>query len=46
MRLTIYAVQPGVSKANVSPDQLRLMSVTENYLLETYQLYFGVIVSN
>jgi hypothetical protein len=38
-----YIVQPGVSKANASPDQLLLLSVTENYLSETYQLGFGVI---
>jgi hypothetical protein len=40
-----YIVQPGVSKGDVSPDQLPLLSVTENYLLEMYQLKFGVISS-
>lgn len=43
--LKIYIVQPGVSKANVTRDQLQLMSVTENYLMETFQLSFGVIAS-
>lgn len=43
--LKIYIVQPGVSKANATRDQLELMSVTENYLLETYQLPFRVIAS-
>jgi hypothetical protein len=43
--LTIYIVQPGVSKINATQDQLRLMSVTENYLMETFQLSFGVITS-
>jgi hypothetical protein len=43
--LKIYIVQPGVSKANVTRDQLRLLSVTENYLMETFQLSFGVIAS-
>jgi superfamily II DNA or RNA helicase len=43
--LKIYIVQPGVSKARATRDQLQLMSVTENYLLETYQLPFGVIAS-
>jgi superfamily II DNA or RNA helicase len=43
--LTIYIVQPGVSKARATQDQLQLMSVTENYLLETYQLPFGIIAS-
>jgi hypothetical protein len=40
-----YIVQPGLSKANASPEQLLLLSVTENYLSETYQLGFGVIAS-
>jgi hypothetical protein len=43
--LKIYIVQPGVSKANVTRDQLQLMGVTENYLMETFQLGFGVIAS-
>ncbi len=43
--LKIFIVQPGVSKANVTRDQLELMSVTENYLMETFQLGFGVIAS-
>jgi superfamily II DNA or RNA helicase len=44
--LKIFIVQPGVSKANATLDQLQLMSVTENYLMETYHLSFGVIASN
>ena len=43
--LKVFIVQPGVSKANATRDQLLLMSVTENYLFETYQLPFGVITS-
>ena len=43
--LKIFIVQPGVSKANVSRQQLLLMSVTENYLFETYQIPFTVITS-
>lgn len=43
--IKLFIVQPGVSKANASPDQLALLSVTENYLLETYQLSLGVIAS-
>jgi hypothetical protein len=43
--LKIYIVQPGVSKANASNDQLLLMSVTENHLLEMRQILFGVISS-
>ena len=41
----IYIVQPGVSRANASPEQLGLLSVTENYLAETYQLRLGIIAS-
>ena len=42
---SIFVVQPGVSKSAVGDDQLRLLSVTENYLYETYQVPFGVIAS-
>ena len=41
----LYLVQPGLSKRAASPDQLMLLSVTENYLFEMYQLSFGVIAS-
>lgn len=43
--LKIYIVQPGLSKANATRDQLELMSVTENHLMETFQISFGVIAS-
>jgi len=43
--LRIYVVQPGVSKARATTDQLQLMSVTENHLLQRYQIPFGVIAS-
>lgn len=42
--MKIVVVQPGVSKAAISEQQLRLLSVTENYLTETYQLPFSAIV--
>jgi superfamily II DNA or RNA helicase len=42
----IYIVQPGLSKAEITESQKELLSVTENYLLETYQLPFGVIASS
>ena len=35
MVLKIFIVQPGVSKASISETQLYLLSVTENYLMET-----------
>jgi hypothetical protein len=44
--LRIFVVQPGVSKATASRAQLELFSVTENYLMETYQIPFGVISSS
>lgn len=43
--LSIAIVQPGVSKATVSDDQLQLLGVTENFLWEMYQLPFRVITS-
>jgi hypothetical protein len=43
--LTVAIVQPGVSKAQISNDQLQLLGVTENYLGEMYQLSFRVIVN-
>jgi hypothetical protein len=45
IRVRLYVVQPGLSKAVASHDQLQLLSVTENHLMETYQLPFGVIAS-
>ncbi len=43
--MKISIVQPGVSVANISLDQLRLLGVTENYLTETHELPFKVIAS-
>ena len=45
MTLRVVVVQPGVSKASISETQLRLLSVTENYLMETYQLPFSLVTS-
>ena len=41
----IFIVQPGLSKSEASSSQLELLSVTESYLMETYQVPFGVIAS-
>ncbi len=41
----VFIVQPGLSKVKASREQLELLSVTENHLMETYQLPFGVIAS-
>jgi len=43
--LKIVVVQPGVSKAAITDAQLRLLGVTENYLLETHHLPFVAVVS-
>jgi hypothetical protein len=44
--LSINIVQPGLSKAQATRDQLELLSVTETYLMETYRLPFGVIANS
>ena len=46
MNLEIFIVQPGLLKSAVSQGQQELLSVTENYLMETYKLPFGIIASN
>lgn len=46
VKMSITIIQPGVSKSKISNDQLELLSVTENYLMETYRLPFSVIVSD
>lgn len=45
IKLKVFIVQPGLSKGNATRDQLELLSVTENHLMQTYQLPFGVIGS-
>jgi hypothetical protein len=45
VKLAIHIVQPGLSKADATRDQLELLSVTENHLMETYRLPFVVIAS-
>lgn len=46
VRLRVVVVQPGLSKASVSQEQLELLAVTENYLLETFAVPFGVVGSS
>lgn len=43
--LRIFIVQPGVSRSGASSGQLELLSVTETYLMETFQIEFGVVAS-
>ena len=46
VKLKIFIVQPGLSKSQASKEQLELLSVTENYLMETRKLPFEVIASD
>jgi len=45
LRVKVFVVQPGLSTSRASQSQLELLSVTENHLMETYQLPFAVIAS-
>jgi hypothetical protein len=44
-KLAIWVVQPGLSKAAATTNQLVLLAVTELYLNETFAAPFGVIAS-
>lgn len=43
--ISIYAVQPGLSKEKVSVNQLELLSVTDSFLRETYRIPFVILGS-
>ncbi len=43
--LKIFIVQPGLSKKRISPSQVDLLGVTENFLMDTYLIPLGVIAS-
>lgn len=43
--LKVTIVQPGISKTEVSREQLELMAVTENYLMETFAVPFRIVAS-
>lgn len=45
LRLKVFIVQPGLSRAAASDAQLELLAVTENYLMETFKVSFSVIAS-
>jgi hypothetical protein len=45
LKLRVFIVQLGLSRSQASPEQLSLLSVTEKFLLETYDVPFGVIGS-
>jgi superfamily II DNA or RNA helicase len=44
-RYRVIAVQPGLSKARVTPQVLDILSATEGYLADTYAMPFEVIAS-
>ncbi len=46
VRIHVHIVQPGLSQSRASHDQLELLSVTENHLMETYNIPFTAIASN
>lgn len=45
LHFNIFIVQPGVSKAQITPEQRKLLSVTESYLVETLEIPLRAIVS-
>jgi hypothetical protein len=46
VELQVVIVQPGLSKVGASQKQLELLSVTENYLIETFAVPFKVVGSD
>src|SRR5216684_1639226 len=45
VRLRVFIVQPGLSVAEVSKEQLELLAVTENYLKETFAVPLEIVAS-
>lgn len=45
VKLKVYIVQPGLSKAQASREQLMLLAVTERFLSDTYEIPFSVTCS-
>ena len=45
VKLKVYVVQPGLSKAQTPHGQLMLLAVTERLLSDTYAIPFSVICS-
>jgi superfamily II DNA or RNA helicase len=45
VKLRVYLVQPGLSKAQASEGQLMLLAVTERYLSDTYEIPFSIMCS-
>lgn len=45
VKLKVYVVQPGLSKAAATENQMTLLAVTERYLSDTYEVPFSVMCS-
>ena len=45
VKLKVYVVQPGLSRAQASHGQLMLLAVTERFLSDTYEIPFSVMCS-
>jgi len=45
VKLKVYVVQPGLSKAQASHGQLMLLAVTERFLSDTYEIPFSAFCS-
>jgi hypothetical protein len=45
VKLKVFVVQPGLSKAAASASQMTLLAVTERYLSDTYEVPFSVMCS-
>ena len=45
VKLKVYVVQPGLSKAQASHGQLMLLAVTERFLSDTYEIPFSFMCS-
>lgn len=43
--LRVFIVQPGLSRSAATTAQLELLAVTENYLMSTFMVPFGVVAS-
>lgn len=46
IRLRVFIVQPGLSVAGVSREQLELLAVTESYLVDTFAVPLEIIGSD
>lgn len=46
VKLKVFVVQPGLSKAAASASQMTLLAVTERYLSDTYEVPFSVMCSD